>query len=1127
MRCTKCGTESRTGRKFCANCGNTLTIRCPKCPAENEPSSKFCEDCGVPLTAATLDASAEGPQASQDRIRVTPTVNDTAGSPLEGERKTVTALFADITGSTSLMERLDPEDARAIVDPALKLMVDAVHRYDGYIVQSTGDGIFALFGAPLANEDHPQRAIHAALRLQDSIKSNSAKLVADGGTPIEARVGINTGEVVVRAVHTESGRAEYTPIGHTTNLAARMQAIATSGSIAISDNTRRLVEGFFHLKQRGPTRVKGLSEPVVVYEVTGLGPLRTRFQRAAGRGLTRFVGRQREIEAMTHAAELAKAGHGQIVAMIGEPGIGKSRLFFEFKAIAQRGCLVLEAFSLSHGKATAYLPVLEMLRDYFRIIPEDDARARREKVARKIVILDRALEDTLPYVYALLGIVEGDGRLGQMDAQIRRRRTHDAIKRILLRESLNQPLIIVFEDLHWIDAETEAVLAVLAEALANAPVFMLVNYRPEYTHAWGNRSYYTQLRLDPLRAESAKELLSALLGDAEEFTALKRMVIEKTEGNPFFIEEMVQALFEQAVLERNGVIKLARPFSQLRLPPTVQGVLSSRIDRLPAREKEILQTLAVIGREFSLTLARRLANCSDEQLDAAIAMLQASEFINELPGSPDTQYAFKHALTQEVAYNSMLGERRKLLHERTGQMIEAMFAVQLDDHVSELARHYRRADNVPKAIEYLGRVGQQAVERCAYADATGVLKDAIDLLSRLPESPERNERELSLQLALGTSLFVTKGWGSPAAMRAYARARQLCAQLNNSPEVFPMLYGSFFVHWLRGEVRIAYQIAEDLMRWAQNSKEPGVLLYAHHALGQVSCFMGDLHGGLTHLEKAVSLYDPAVHSALTSRYTGIDARVHCQGVIALILTSSGYPERARTLAQQVCAWARTLAHPSSLIFAEYVMSGVLLNQNDVHGVQERAEQGIALSSQFGDPNFEAFMIIRRGWAIAQQGHSAEGVFQIYTGLEELRARGIEMNRTLGDLCQLAEACRAAGSFQEGLNALDEGLRLVEKQENRLYESEIRRLKGELLLLAGPTGSAEAAQCFLDAIEVARSQTARWWELRATTSLARLLASQGKREEARAMLAEIYTWFTEGFDTADLKEAKALLDELTM
>jgi class 3 adenylate cyclase len=392
------------------------------CGTSNPVGAKFCNHCAAPLTSGGKSLLTETNEQIHPEIQVSSKQIDSSSGP-DGERKTVTALFADIKGSMELMEGLDPEEARAIVDPALKLMIDAVHHYDGYIVQSTGDGIFALFGAPVAHEDHPQRALYAALRLQEATRRYSAKLVADGGTPLEARVGINTGEVVVRTLTTGDGHAEYTPIGHTANLASRMQAIAPTGSIAITESTRRLVEGFFQLKERGPTRVKGLSDPVVVYEVTGLGPLRTRFQRAAGRGLTQFVGRGHEMEAMKHAAELAKAGHGQIVAIIGEPGVGKSRLFYEFKAIGQSGCVVLEAFSLSHGKATAYLPVLELLRDYFRVLPEDDARTRREKVAGKIVILDRALEDTLPYLYALLGIVEGDDPLAQMDAQIRRRRT--------------------------------------------------------------------------------------------------------------------------------------------------------------------------------------------------------------------------------------------------------------------------------------------------------------------------------------------------------------------------------------------------------------------------------------------------------------------------------------------------------------------------------------------------------------------------------------------------------------------------------------------------------------------------------------------------------------------------------
>src|SRR6266852_4211973 len=507
MRCTKCGTESTTSRKFCAACGSALSRRCPKCGAENAPSSAFCEDCGAALAGNAASAAAGSPQAASTapHIHVTPEQQDPSKT-IDGERKTVTALFADIKGSTELMEELDPEEARNIVDPALKLMIDAVHRYDGYIVQSTGDGIFALFGAPNAHEDHPQRALYAALRLQEELKRYSAKVLAEGGTPIQGRIGINTGEVVVRSIQTGAGQVEYTPIGHTTNLASRMQTAAPVGSIAVSEDTRKLCEGYFILKSLGATRVKGVGEPVNVYEVTGLGPLRTRLQRAAGRGLTKFVGREREMEAMKHAAEQAKSGHGQIVAAMAEPGVGKSRLLFEFKAVSQSGWMVLETFSVSHRKASAYLPVIDLLHGYFEITADDDGRRRRQKILGKLLELDRALEDTVPYLYALLGIVEGDDPIAQMDAQIRKRRTLEAIKRILLRESLNQPLMVIFEDLHWIDGETQAFLNLLADSIGTAKILLLVNYRPEYAHQWNSKTYYTQLRLDPLAQDSADEM---------------------------------------------------------------------------------------------------------------------------------------------------------------------------------------------------------------------------------------------------------------------------------------------------------------------------------------------------------------------------------------------------------------------------------------------------------------------------------------------------------------------------------------------------------------------------------------------------------------------------------------------
>jgi len=389
----------------------------------------------------------------------------------------------------------------------------------------------------------------------------------------------------------------------------------------------------------------------------------------------------------------------------------------------------------------------------------------------------------------LLAIAENPDPLAQMDPQIKRRRTLDAIKRIILRESLNQPTIIIFEDLHWIDGETQALLDLLADGIVNVRVLLLVNYRPEYSHAWTNKSYYMQLRLDALERESAAEMLSTLLGDGVELNPLKRMVIERTEGNPFFIEEMVQALFDEGALVRNGAVKVGRPLSQLRLPSTVQGILASRIDRLPAEQKELLQTLGVIGRESLLGLLGRVVSQAEAQLERMLGDLQAGEFIYEQPAVGDVEYTFKHALTQEVAYNSLLIERRKLLHERIGDAIESIYARSLDDHLAELAHHYSHSDSVAKAVEYLGRAGQQAMQRSAYADAIGSLNAATDLLQRLPDSTERIQRELRLQLTVAPALMVVKGWASPEVVRAFARARELCERVGDTPEFFPALWG--------------------------------------------------------------------------------------------------------------------------------------------------------------------------------------------------------------------------------------------------------------------------------------------------------------------------------------------------
>jgi class 3 adenylate cyclase/tetratricopeptide (TPR) repeat protein len=1062
----------------------------------------------------TGSAAAEGQPAPAVRI----VAENPDAHPLEGERKTVTALFADIKGSTELEQDLDPEDARVIVDPALKLMIDAVDRYDGYIVQSTGDGIFALFGAPLAHEDHPQRALYAALRMQEELRRYSAKLVAQGGNPLQCRVGINTGEVVVRSIATGKGHAEYTPIGHTTNLASRMQAVAPVGSIAVAESTRKLCEGYFVLKSLGLTRVKGVAEPVNVYEVTGLGPLRTRLQRAVGRGLTKFVGRQREMEALKHAAEQARGGHGQIVAAMAEPGVGKSRLFFEFKAVAQSGWMVLETVSVSHGKASAYLPVIDLLHGYFKIAGEDDLRTRREKVTGRVVALDRALEDALPYLFALLGIVEGDDPLAQMDGQIKKRRTLEAIKRILLRESLNQPLMVMFEDLHWIDEQTQEFLNLLADSIGTAKILLLVNYRPEYSHQWNSKTYYTQLRLDPLGRESAAEMLSALLGDGDDLNALRRLIIEKTEGTPFFMEETVQVLFDEGALVRDGATHLTQPLAQLKIPPTVQAILASRIDRLPPDAKDLLQTLAVIGREFPVSLIRAVVTKSDDELNRLLSDLQLGEFIYEQPAVGDTEYIFKHALTQEVAYNSVLVRRRKQLHERIGAAREVLYASSLEEHVAELAYHYSRSPNAGKAVDYLGRAAQQAVSRSAFNEALAQARAGVAHIPALAPSAERGRREFGLLYTLVRAAGAIEGAGSPQRAPGHRRMLELAQEWHDEEALFTALLGM----WLDCIIAARYQEAAELVRQilelAEHRNSPAALADAQLCQGATLNFSGHCGDALTALNQSIALCpDGAGRISLN----GIDPLVQSLTQAALSACAAGYPDRAINFIESAIKRSSDLNQPLSMATSLSHATMIRFLRREVLETQHLCEQVETLAEEGGFASWRALNRVYQGWVASTRGEHERAIALIRGGIADWKNPSSFARHSV----ILAECCLRAGRCQEGMDAVAAGRDHVARTGEHHAESELERVAGEALILMHAQNTSEAERCLRHAIAIAAEQGAKSFELRAATSLARLLRDTGRREEARAMLAEIYNWFTEGFDTADLKAAKALLGEL--
>ena len=1088
---------------------------------------------GVSPTAQTdtaaLSPQAQAPPASYtpqhlaERIRAEQAAMESRGAT-DGERKTITALFADLKGSTALIEDLDPEDARAIIDPALQLMMDAVHRYDGYVAQALGDGIFALFGAPIAHEDHPQRALYAALRMQEEMRSYAEQLREAGGAPLQMRVGINTGEVVVRSIRKDDLHTDYVPVGHSTNIAARMEQLANPGSILVTAQTHKLTDGYFNFRALGKTKVKGAEEPVPIYEVTGAGPLRTRLQVSARRGLTRFVGRHTEMEQMQQALEQAKAGHGQIVGVMGEPGLGKSRLFYEFKLTSQSGCLVLEAFAVSHGKASPYLPVIELLRNYFQLEPTDEERTRKEKVGGKVLMLDRSLEDTLPYLFALLGVDDPDSSLQQMDAQIRRQRTFAALKKLFLRESLNQPVLLIFEDLHWIDTETQGFLDTLSESLASAKLALLVNYRPEYRHEWGTKTYYIQLHLSPLGQAETEELLTFLLGNHASLTALKPLILEKSEGTPFFLEEVVQTLAEEGVLTgERGHYRQEQDTTDLHIPPTVQGVLAARIDRLAGAEKELLQQLSVIGRQFPASLVKQVVSQTEDEIYRLLSSLQTKEFLYEQPAFPESEYLFKHALTQDVAYGTILHEQCTTLHERTAEAMEALYMDRLDDYCTELAHHYKQSGNTEKAVHYLHLAGQQAMQRAAHEEAVSHLTAGLNLLPALPDARQRVQQELLFQTTLGPALVAANGYAAPETGAAYSRARALCEQVGDTEQLFSALWGLSLFYMVRAEFRTTREMVEQLFSLAERVQNPTLLLEAHVALGSTLMWMGEARAAREHLEQGLALYNPPQGRAHAFHY--IMDEHESLSVLALVLWMLGYSDQALKKHQE----ALTLAQGESLsISRAAVLFQTVLHQQfrrEGQAAHARAAALITLSTEQGFPFWKAHGTTLQGWALAERGQTEEGIVQMRRGLAAQQAMGTRALRPYL-LALLAEAYGKGEQGEKGLKVLAEAEAGAHRTGEWFHEAERHRFKGELLLRHLPDTQPEIEACFHKAIEIAQKQHAKSWELRAATSLARLWQQQGKQAEARDVLAPVYNWFTEGFDTKDLQEAKELLEELT-
>jgi class 3 adenylate cyclase/tetratricopeptide (TPR) repeat protein/ribosomal protein L40E len=1116
MKCRRCQHENPPQAKFCLECGVRAVLTCTKCRSELPADAKFCLECGTPVASqATGEPRYISPESYTPKHLAEKIL--TSKAALEGERKQVTVLFADLKGSMELLADRDPEEARKILDPVLERMMEAVHRYEGTVNQVMGDGIMALFGAPVAHEDHAVRACYAALRIQESAKKYADEVRRAEGVPVRIRVGLNSGEVVVRSIGSDL-HMDYTAVGQTTHLAARMEQIADAGTTLLTPATLALAEGFVEVSSVGLTPVKGLTAPIEVYELTGASPVRSRLQAGAARGLTKFVGRSAEMTQLHEALDVARNGRGQVVAVVGEPGVGKSRLLYEFtRSHRTAGCLVVEASSVPYGKATAYFPVIELLKEYFGLGPRDDARKILEKVTGKTLSLDRRLEPSLPALLSLLDVAPKDDAWTRLDPLQRRQRMLEATTRLLLRESQIQPLIVVFEDLHWIDGETQAFLDTMIDGVPTTRMLLLVSYRPEYQHAWGSKTYYRQFRIDTLPIATADEFLDALLGAAPELAPVKRLLIERTEGNPFFLEESVRTLVETGVFAgTRGDYSLCRAPGTIEIPATAQAILAARIDRLEPEDKWLLQAASVVGKDFSLPLLAAVGDTTDDGLQRGLARLQGSEFVYEMRLFPDAEYTFKHALTHEVAYASLLQERRRGLHARTVDAIEHLYQGRLAEHVDRLAHHSVRAETWDKAQSYLRQAGLRAVERLASREAIAYLDQALVVLDHLPTRDEAELVAVDIRLDLLAPLLAVGAFN-----RRLERSREAEGLAETAGDVRRLLraralVSNSFAHL--GRTEEAVQTARDAVELVSSLQEPALEVLVTHYMGQALSSAGAYREAVDYLRKSVA----AVRDEKISVVLGPLPSVLSRYFLGSCLAQLGEFLEALSIAEQAVQIAEASDHTWSRVLAYHVAA-------DVNMELGRIEEAIASAARSFDlcvAHDLRFLLgghaALYGCSLAISGRIAEG-----TNVAD-RAVGTSQG---SPALQAVTMSRAADTYLRADRpelARDSALAALEFAERSAQQGEAaraRRVLGDIAALHPSLLTHSAEHYYREAVSCADALGMRPLAAHSHLGLGKLHRRTGKREQAQEHLTTATTMYREMGMTYWLDKAEVELQAL--